>query len=93
MQQLAAAAAASHDAFRRSLWPDAKAEADEERAAINAAAERGLWALADLYIPNDVREAATRWHMEHTLCEMWRSAFVHGWRAAIKAATDAERKG
>lgn len=64
---------------------DAQSEASKRRAEIHAAAERGLWALADLYLPTDVREAATRWQLENVLPELWRSAFIQGWRASQEA--------
>lgn len=78
------------------LWPgdctrfdDARAEAEKRQIARNAAAERGLWALADLYMPADIREAGERWKIPHALEEMWRAAFIAGWRAALGAETQA----
>lgn len=52
-------------------------DADNER----IAAENGLWALADLHVPPDVREMAQRWKLEQTIVEMYRNAFINGWRA------------
>lgn len=71
---------------------DAEREAKERAAEVQYAAERGLWALADLYLPPDVREAATRWQLEQVLPEMWRQAFIQGWRASQKAEADARRQ-
>lgn len=59
---------------------DAQALAQEQAEEARVAAERGMWALADLYVPPDIREAAQRWKLEHFLVEMWRSAFIQGWR-------------
>ena len=74
------------------LWPDASAEAKRRHEEQQIAAERGLWALADLYMPNDIREAGERWKLPHVLQEQWRAAFVAGWRAAtaagLRAAAD-----
>lgn len=47
-------------------------------------AARGLWALADLHIPPDVREAAARWKLDAVMTEMWRAAFITGFREAVK---------
>lgn len=67
-----------------SRFQDAQVEARIRAAEEKAAAELGLWALADLYVPTDVREAAARWKLENTLVEMWRDAFIEGWRAALR---------
>jgi hypothetical protein len=70
------------------VWRDPEAErkaAQEQEAAMKAAAEHGLWALADHLMPSDVREAAERWKLDHVMTEMWRSAFIAGWREAFKA--------
>lgn len=72
------------DAFRpmqSSEWK--QSAADVVRG--SAAGERALWALADQHIPPDVREMAHRWKMDHTLVEMYRAAFIAGWRAAVSA--------
>ena len=66
-------------------FQDAQTEARIRAAEEKVAAERGLWALADLYVPTDVREAAARWKLENTLVEMWRAAFIQGWRASLRA--------
>ena len=81
--------AALPERFTRLL--DAQTCAPEHVATINAEAERGLWALADLYVPTDVREAAQRWHLDHSLPEIWRQAFIQGWRASQRAEAEARR--
>lgn len=43
---------------------------------------KAVWLLADYSIPPDVRELAKLWKMEETLIELWRGAFIEGWRAA-----------
>lgn len=53
-----------------------------ERFRCDAAAARALWALADLHVPTDVREAAARWGLEHTIVEVWRQAFIAGFRVS-----------
>lgn len=46
--------------------------------------QRALWHLADRCIPADVKDMAKLWKMEHTLVEMWRNAFIAGWREALR---------
>lgn len=71
---------------------DVRNEAKRRHEEQQIAAERGLWALADLYMPNDIREAGERWKLPHVLEEQWRAAFIAGWRAAtaagLRAAAD-----
>jgi hypothetical protein len=67
--------------FRRQQDEDAA----ESRAAIERANALGLWALADVHMPPDIAEAARRWKLDQTLPEMWRSAFMAGFRAAEAA--------
>lgn len=43
---------------------------------------RPLWQIADESIPADIKDAAERWRLKHTLREIWRSAFMAGWRAS-----------
>jgi hypothetical protein len=43
---------------------------------------KAVWLAADHYLPDDVRESAKRWGMEQAICELWRNAFIAGWRAA-----------
>ena len=43
---------------------------------------KAVWALADYYLSVDVQETAERWNMKETLIEIWRNAFIEGWRAA-----------
>lgn len=57
-----------------------------------AAAEAGLWALADSMMPPDILEAAERWKLDHILPELWRSAFVAGWRECHRVERKKEAK-
>lgn len=69
------------------IFRDVKAEEEDRKAeqvALRAAAENGLWALADHLMPSDVREAAERWRLDSIMTEMWRSAFIAGYREAHK---------
>jgi hypothetical protein len=43
---------------------------------------KALWLLADQSIPTDIKEMAARWKMSEVVQEMWRNAFMAGWRAA-----------
>jgi hypothetical protein len=52
-----------------------------ERARADA---KAIWLLADYSIPADVKEMAERLKMKETMIEMWRGAFIEGWRAAHK---------
>jgi hypothetical protein len=70
---------------------DARKDAAARVAIDQAAAEAGLWELADLYMPNDICEAAERWRLEHTIPELWRGAFIQGWRAAMRSRHDAKK--
>ncbi len=75
-----------------SRFKDAGEEAarrSDDDAFANAA---GLWELADLYMPPDIQEFADRHHLEHTVPEMWRSAYIQGWRAAMRSRHAAENK-
>ena len=45
-----------------------------------------LWEMADDAVPADVRESAARWKLDNMMVEMWRAAWVAGWRAARKTA-------
>jgi hypothetical protein len=47
---------------------------------------KAIWLLAEYYLPQDIKDAAVRWKMENTLQEIWRQAFVEGWRAAYRKA-------
>jgi hypothetical protein len=62
-----------------------------ELAAMQAAAEQGLWSLADYHLPADIRETANRWKLGTVLCEIWRQAWIAGWRAA-HVATERSRQ-
>lgn len=61
--------------------------AEEERCAMRDAAAdaKAVWALADMMIPVDVKEMAERWNMKETILEMWRNAFIAGWRASHRS--------
>lgn len=64
----------------------ADAEHDRAREAAQVANDgHALWALADLYMPSDVREYGARHKMPELTAEIWRSAFCAGWRAAMRA--------
>lgn len=69
-------------------WLCWKPAVDDEmqRHLMNARADasKALWALADYSIPPDVKETAALWGMKETLLEIWRGAFIAGWRAAHK---------
>lgn len=43
-----------------------------------------LWEMADAAVPADVRESAARWKLDEVMVEMWRAAWVAGWRSARK---------
>lgn len=62
---------------------DAERKAAEARMIEDAKCDaKAVWALADHLMPPDVREMAERMKMTETLQEMWRGAFIIGWRAA-----------
>ena len=56
-----------------------------ERIELARADARAVWTLADYLMPADVKETAERWKVNETLQEIWRQAFIAGWRAAHKA--------
>lgn len=67
------------------IWAqeDRARKAEEARMIENARADaKAIWLLADYYMPADTKEMAERWNMKETLAEMWRNAFIEGWRAA-----------
>lgn len=70
--------------------PDAETEADKRVAEIAAADAAGLWELADIYMPADIREFAERHKLDATVPEMWRSAWIAGWRAAMHSKHNAK---
>lgn len=78
---------------KMSRHDDAQAAAQQRIEADRVAAEQGLWALADLYLPPDIREAAQRWKLDHSLTEIWRSAFIAGWRQAMRSAETRPTEG
>lgn len=45
---------------------------------------RAVWTLADHLMPPDIREMAAAFGMGETIQEMWRNAFIAGWRAALR---------
>jgi hypothetical protein len=58
----------------------------QQRALADAKADASaVWALADFYLPPDMKE----WAAEHRIPELtahaWRTAFVAGWRAAKRS--------
>ena len=60
-------------------------KAAEARMIANAKADaKAVWALADYLMPADTREMAERMMMSETMQEMWRNAFIAGWRAALQ---------
>lgn len=66
---------------------------DEERKAVLAienakADEQAVWALADYFLPSDVREFGERHGIPELASELWRGAFVAGWRAALRKEPD-----
>ncbi len=57
-------------------------KAEEARAIQNAKADaKAVWALADYMMPADFKEMARNMKMEATMQELWRNAFIAGWRA------------
>lgn len=68
----------------------ARGDAEHKQAAeaaqeVVANESHALWALADLYIPPDIREYGARHKMPELTSEIWRAAFCAGWRAAMRA--------
>lgn len=60
-------------------------EAEEGRMLADARADaKAVWQLAEYYMPADIRQMADIWNMKETLIEMWRGAFIEGWRAALR---------
>lgn len=68
------------------VWAkDAERKAQEQRMIEDARADAmAVWALADYCLPADWDEFAKRNGMPETLREMWRNAFIVGWRAALR---------
>lgn len=69
------------------IWAKEEAErnAQEAKMIANAKADaKAVWALADCLMPTDFLETAERLKMQETMREIWRSAFIAGWRAAQK---------
>lgn len=72
------------------IWAkeDAERKAAEQRMIDDARADaQAVWALADYLMPADAREFAERMGMAETLQEMWRNAFITGWRAALRRSS------
>jgi hypothetical protein len=68
----------------------ASADAAEQRAIADAKADASaVWALADFYLPPDMREWTARTELT---AHAWRTAFVAGWRAANRFL-QAEKNG
>lgn len=58
-------------------------KAEETRMIENARADaKAIWSLADHLMPADFKEMADRLKMSETMRELWRNAFIDGWRAA-----------
>lgn len=67
------------------MWAleDKQQKVEEARMVENARADsKAIWLLADYSIPADVLDLAKRLKMEEALIEIWRGAFIEGWRAA-----------
>lgn len=64
-----AAEEAQHKAEEHRMIEDAKADA------------AAVWLLADYLMPADFKELARNMKMEATMQELWRNAFIAGWRA------------
>jgi hypothetical protein len=67
------------------VWAKEEAEqkAAEARMIENAKCDaKAVWALADYLMPADFKETAASLKMTETMQEMWRNAFIAGWRAA-----------
>jgi hypothetical protein len=61
-------------------------KADEDRRLQDTLADaNGVWLLADHYLPADVKEFGERHGIPELTNEMWRGAFIAGWRAAFRA--------
>ncbi len=82
----------ARDHFFRSRWPDAMKEAEDRGEAVDKEAVAGLWELADMYVPKDVRELGERHGSPALTAELWRSAFIQGWRAAMRSRHEAEQR-
>jgi hypothetical protein len=60
-----------------------KQDAAEQRALEDAKADASaVWALADFYLPPDLKGWAASHKIPEFTAHTWRSAFVAGWRAA-----------
>lgn len=72
MAEIWAKEEAEQKAAEASMIDDAKADA------------KAVWALAEYLMPADFREMADRMKMSETMHELWRNAFIAGWRAAMR---------
>lgn len=71
------------------LWAkeDAEAKSAELRMIANARADaKAVWALADYLMPADFKQLAENMKLDATMKEMWRNAFIAGWRARNRDA-------
>lgn len=60
-------------------------KAEERQMVENARADaQAIWLLADYCMPADFKEMSRDMGMEATLQEVWRNAFIAGWRAQHK---------
>ena len=65
-------------------WAAEEAQRNAERAEMvrNANADaKAVWTLADYLMPADFKQMAMSLGMEETMKELWRNAFIAGWRA------------
>jgi hypothetical protein len=77
------------EVFLSSVWADTQraAELAERRALEDARADAAaVWALADMSIPQDIQEFGTRHGIPELAKEVWRSAFIAGWRAYARSS-------
>lgn len=71
------------------IWAkeEAQAKAVERDLIENAKADaKAVWALADYLMPADFKQMAENMKLDATMKEMWRNAFIAGWRARHRDA-------
>lgn len=63
-----------------------QAEKDRQQKMVDDAKadSRAVWMVADYFVPSDVQEFFERHGIGATGCEIWRSAFISGFRAALR---------
>lgn len=72
MAEIWAKEEAERKAVERAMVEDARSDA------------KAVWLLADYLMPADFKERAAQLQMSETMQEMWRNAFIAGWRAALR---------